>query len=105
MTAPDWTPIVEAASKAHVEATGGSWEKADALTRFGIGQALLPAVHAAVEVAMAEHQQLLASVGGAADLARTQALADALEVMKDTGNDAGYIALRGYISAEEGLPS
>lgn len=58
-----------------------------------------------VEAALTGCRQTLAAVGGAADLARTQALADALEVMENTGNTAGYIALRGYISVEEGLPS
>lgn len=57
------------------------------------------------KAALAGARQSLAAVGGAADLARTQALADALEVMESTGNTSGYIALRGYISAEEGLPS
>lgn len=107
MTAPDWTAIVDAASRAHVEATQGegAWDGLDALTRYGVRQALLAAVRAAVDVALAERRQLLAAVGGAADLARTQALADALEVVETYGDRAAIGALRDYISAEEGSPS
>lgn len=58
MTPTDWTPIVEAASRAHVEsAREGTWAEMDTLTRYNVGQALLPAIRAAVEVALKQQEE------------------------------------------------